>query len=332
MSALHATANGTAETAHSFTAPIAADLAEVELVFTAKLASHRKHVAELIGHLDHYRGKGLRPKLLLLAAGACGSISRSHHILGAVVEMIHTATLVHDDVLDEAHLRRHTATINAGWGNQASILLGDMLFSHAFHLASSVDAQACDIIGAATGRVCEGELHQITERGNFGLSEDEYFDVIDGKTAELTACCCRLGALYAGAEDDTVEKLSSYGRCLGLAFQIADDLLDLTGLEETTGKTLGTDLEQQKLTLPIIHMLGRLPTERAAPARQLLRKPKNARQALLPLLQETGSLEYARDRAEEFSAQARACLVNLPASEFRTILHHLTDWTVRREK
>jgi octaprenyl-diphosphate synthase len=332
MSALHATANGTVETAHSFAAPIAADLSEVEKVFTAKLASHRKHVAKLVSHLDLYRGKRLRPKLLLLAAGACGSISTAHHILGAVVEMIHTATLVHDDVLDEAQIRRHASTINAGWGNQASILLGDMLFSHAFHLASSVDAQACDIIGAATSRVCEGELHQITERGNFDLSEDEYFDVIDGKTAELTACCCRLGALYAGADDDTVEKLSCYGRCLGLAFQIADDLLDLTGQEETTGKTLGTDLAQQKLTLPIIHMLARLPKERGTQARQLLRKPQSVRQALLRLLEETSSLEYARDRAEEFSTQARACLMNIPASEFRTILHRLTDWTVRREK
>ncbi|HLW65435.1 MAG TPA: polyprenyl synthetase family protein [Gemmataceae bacterium] len=332
MSALHATANGIAEPAHPLSALIAADLTAVEKVFTAKLASHRKHVARLVGHLEHYRGKRLRPKLLLLAAGACGSILPAHHTLGAVVEMIHTATLVHDDVLDEADLRRHASTINAGWGNQASILLGDMLFSHAFHLASSVDAQACDIIGATTNRVCEGELYQITERGNFDLSEEEYFSVIDGKTAQLTACCCRLGALYAGADDDTVEKLASYGRCLGLAFQIADDLLDLTGAEETTGKTLGTDLAQQKLTLPIIHMLRRLPKERAAQARQLLRKPQAARQALLPLLQETGSLDYARDRAEEFSAQARACLVNLPLSDFRSILHHLTDWTVRREK
>jgi octaprenyl-diphosphate synthase len=332
MSALQATANGTSETGHSFKAPIAADLDKVEKLFAANLASHRKHVARLLGHLEHYRGKRLRPKLLLLAAGACGPITRAHHILAAVVEMIHTATLVHDDVLDEAHLRRHASTINAGWGNQASILLGDMLFSHAFHLASSVDAQACDIIGAATSRVCEGELHQITERGNFELGEEEYFDVIDGKTAELTGCCCRLGALYAGADEETIEKLASYGRCLGLAFQIADDLLDLTGAEETTGKTLGTDLAQQKLTLPVIHMLGRLPKERAAQVRQLLRNPQTARQALLPLLREAGSLEYARDRAEKISVQARACLVSLSPSEFRTILHQLTDWTIRREK
>ena len=331
MSALNAMANNTAENSHSLSASIAADLAKVETILAAKLTSPRRHVARLVAHLDHFRGKRLRPKLLLLTAGACGSITPAHHILGAVVEMIHTATLVHDDVLDEADVRRHAATINAGWGNQASILLGDMLFSRAFHLASRVDAQACAIIGAATNRVCEGELHQITERGNLDLRENEYLDIIDGKTAELTACCCRLGALYAGADDDTVERFASYGRCLGLAFQIADDLLDLVGNEETTGKTLGTDLAQQKLTLPIIHMLHELSKERAVQVRQMLRQPHFNRQALLLLLQETASLQYARNRAEEFADQARACLINLPPSQFRTQVLQLTEWIVRRE-
>src|SRR5262249_36558025 len=157
--------------------------------------------------------------------------------------MIHTATLVHDDVLDSATVRRHVATVNAGWGNQCSILLGDYLFTHAFHLASTLgDARACEIIGAATNHVCEGELQQVRERGNLALSEAEYFSIIDGKTAELTACCCRLGALYSGATEEVVESLAQYGRALGVAFQIADDLLDLVGEERTTGKSLGTDL------------------------------------------------------------------------------------------
>src|SRR5262245_50103421 len=261
MPALHPAPNGTLRGAALF-APIAADLAEVERVFSRKLDSHRGHVARLVAHLDHYNGKRLRPALLLLTARACGRVEPAHHVLGAVVEMIHTATLVHDDVLDDAQLRRHVRTVNAAWGNQASILLGDMLFSHAFHLASSVDEQACEIIGSSTNRVCEGELHQITERGNLELSEEDYLDIIDGKTAELTACCCRLGALYAGSDDNTVESMSNYGRYLGLAFQIGDDLLDLTGVEATTGKTLGTDLAQQKLTLPIIHTLQCLGAER----------------------------------------------------------------------
>src|SRR5262249_19262956 len=198
MSVVTPISNGVPRGSALLQAPIAADLAEFERIFARKLASHRGHVAQLIAHVEQYRGKRLRPTLLLLTARACGRLVPAHHTLAAVVEMVHTATLVHDDVLDEAALRRHVPTVNSGWGNHASILLGDMLFSHAFHLASSVDARACELIGAATNRVCEGELHQSTQRGNLRLSEADYFDIIDGKTAELTACCSQLGALYAG--------------------------------------------------------------------------------------------------------------------------------------
>jgi octaprenyl-diphosphate synthase len=332
MPALHTSSNGTVKQRPVDFGAVAADLAEVERIFTVKLGSPRHHVARLVAHLDHYRGKRLRPALLLLSARACGKVTPAHHILGAVVEMIHTATLVHDDVLDEAVLRRHARTVNAGWGNQASILLGDMLFSQAFHLASSVDARACSIIGAAASRVCEGELHQITERGNLELSVDDYLDIVDGKTAELTSCCCRLGALYAGADEETVEQLANYGRCLGLAFQISDDLLDLTGLEATTGKTLGTDLAQQKLTLPIIRMLEAVSADRSAQVRRLILQPDSPREMLLPFLQETGALEFARGQAEERADKARACLDGLPTSQSCELLRRLTDWTVRRER
>ncbi len=179
-------------------APIARDLEEVERILRQTIESSRPGVGRLIAHLAPYRGKRLRPALLLLTAQACGQVNAAHHVLGAVVEMIHTATLVHDDVLDNATMRRHAPTVNAGWGNQASILLGDYLFTHAFHLSSTLDdVQACRLIGEATNRLCEGELHQIVQRGNLDLSEAEYFDIIDAKTAELTACSCRLGACTA---------------------------------------------------------------------------------------------------------------------------------------
>ena len=210
----------------------------------------------------------------------------AHHVLGAVVEMIHTATLVHDDVLDGATVRRHVATVNAGWGVPASILLGDYLFTHAFHLAATTgSADACRLIGEATNRTCEGELCQGLQRGNLDLTEDEYLDLIDGKTAELIACCCRLGALFSGAGAETVERLARYGRWLGLAFQIADDLLDLVGEERTTGKSLGTDLEQQKMTLPLIRLLSAASATSTGKLRQLLSAPGNhKREVLRPYL------------------------------------------------
>src|SRR5690349_24946538 len=176
-------------------APVAADLEEVERILARSLKNRYPRVAEVVDHVRHYRGKRLRPVLLLLTARACGKVVPAHHVLGAVVEMIHTATLVHDDVLDNATVRRHVATVNAGWGVPASILLGDYLFTHAFHLAATTgSADACRLIGEATNRTCEGELCQGLERGNLALTEDEYLGLIDGKTADLIACCCRLGA------------------------------------------------------------------------------------------------------------------------------------------
>ncbi len=312
--------------------PIRADLEEVERILQQSLASPRPHVAQLVAHLGHYRGKRLRPGLLLLTAQACGGVRPAHHILGAVVEMIHTATLVHDDVLDAAAVRRHVVTVNARWGNQTSILLGDYLFTHAFHLASTVgDVRACRLIGEATNRVCEGELQQVCERGNLALTEEEYFDIIDGKTAELTACCCRLGALYAGAGQEVVERLARYGRWLGIAFQIADDLLDLVGEECTTGKSLGTDLDQQKLTLPLIRLLEAADAQTVPRLHQILHSPAHhKRKALDPFLADSDALGYARQRAEEFAARARAELDCVAPSECRGILELLTERVVHR--
>ena len=312
--------------------PIAADLEEVERVLARTVETARPGVGRLVEHLRHYRGKRLRPALLLLTARACGRVTAAHHLLGAVVEMVHTATLVHDDVLDSATVRRHVPTVNAAWGNQASILLGDYLFTHAFHLSSTLgDVRACRLIGAATNRVCEGELHQVCERGNLHLTEDAYFAIIDAKTAELTACCCRLGALYSGMAEEEVEHLAAYGRALGVAFQIADDLLDLVGEERSTGKSLGTDAEQQKLTLPLLRLLQG-PAERAARVRQILRAAGNhKREALRSLLLDSDALDYARGRAEEFAARARAELACLAPSECRAILEMLTERVIRRE-
>ncbi|MCZ2344088.1 MAG: polyprenyl synthetase family protein [Bacteroidales bacterium] len=313
--------------------PVADDIATADQIFTDTLAQYRSPVAPLITHLRHYRGKRLRPALLLLTARACGTVTPAHHILAAVVEMIHTATLVHDDVLDEADTRRHIPTFNAEWGNKVAILLGDMLFTHAFHLTSRVDQRACELVGEATNRVCAGELQQIRERGNLHLTETEYFAIIDGKTAALTEVCGRLGALYAGAPEETADQLATYGRHLGIAFQIADDLLDLTGDTHTAGKTLGTDLEQQKLTLPLIHALHRLSPCDAEGLRDWLRSPDPARRERIgDLLRETGSVSYARRRAEELSRSARAALGGLPLSECRAILDQLTIWSIRREK
>src|SRR5688500_2110466 len=204
-------------------APIAADLAAVDARLKKELRHSDPFIDDLAQHSFRIGGKRLRPALLLLTAQAVGRITPEHHLLAAVVEMVHTATLIHDDVLDDAEIRRHLDTVNARWNNQTSVLLGDYLFTHAFYLASTLDTTfGCRAIGEATNTVCEGELRQTASSGNFWLSRDEYLAIIEAKTAELCACCCRLGAHYAGGGARTVEALASYGRKLGMAFQIVD--------------------------------------------------------------------------------------------------------------
>jgi len=313
-------------------APIADELAESDRVFAEELGSRYPFVQQLVEHCSDFQGKRLRPALLLLTAKACGGARPAHPVLAAVVEMIHTATLVHDDILDEALVRRHAATINAEWGNEAAVLLGDYLFTHAFHLAASLESTlACRLIGRATNMVCEGEMQQVHNRGNIELDEAAYFDIIRGKTAELTAVSCHLGAHYAGASASVVEALDGYGRDLGVAFQIADDVLDLWGEERTTGKTLGTDLEKQKLTLPVIRVLTVSPPEVADRVRRLIAQPgPDSRRQLRPHLESVRALDYAWDAAKRAAESARARLDVLAESPAKDILRAMTRYVIRR--
>ncbi len=307
-------------------------LDEADRIFREELRSRRPCVRDIFGHAVQFQGKRLRPMLLLLSAAASGGIRKDHHVLSAVVEMIHTATLVHDDILDEADTRRHVATVNARWNNETSVLFGDYLFTHAFHLAASLESTtACRLIGRATNVVCEGELTQISERGNLDLTEERYFEIIDGKTAELCALCGQLGAMYAGASEDVIEALSEYGRSLGLAFQIADDLLDLTGDEDRTGKTLGSDLLKQKLTLPVIRLLATANADDAAVIRELIANPdEHTGEKLLPYLEASDALTYTSQRAEELILAANSQLSILPESPARRILESLTEFVLHR--
>jgi octaprenyl-diphosphate synthase len=297
-----------------------------------ELRSRYPFVNTLVEHVAGFQGKRLRPALLLLVARAVGSVRPQHFVLAAVVEMIHTATLVHDDVLDGAVVRRHRASVNAEWGTETSVLLGDYLFTHAFHLASSLDSVlACRLIGRATNIVCEGELHQIYRRGHVDLSEDEYFDIIQGKTAELCAICCQLGAHFAGSSSALERAMDRYGRNLGMAFQIADDLLDLLGEESHTGKSLGTDVEQQKLTLPLIWVMRHGSRDAIRDVRSILSDSTNRKtEQLRPILHETGAIAYARSQAERFAAAARSEIKDLPDSPSARTLASLTHFVTQR--
>jgi octaprenyl-diphosphate synthase len=314
-------------------APIAGELAAAEELLRGELSSDDPFVDGLVKHAFRLGGKRLRPALLLLSAKATGKTIRDHVVLAAVMEMIHTATLVHDDVLDEASLRRHRETINATSDNEASVLVGDFLFTHAFYLASSLKTTfACQTIGRATNIVCAGELRQINSRGNFALGESEYISIIEAKTAELCACCCRLGAHYAGAAPQCEDALDRFGRNLGIAFQIADDLLDLVGDELSMGKSLGTDLEKQKPTLPLIRLLETSDSQSRAEIVELLCSNRRAeRRQIHDWLERSDALQYTRDKAHWYARAAHEETRYLPPSPAREVLVALCDLVVSRQ-
>ena len=308
------------------------ELCQVEDVLSGELSSSYPKVEEIVRHGTRFGGKRLRPALLLLAGQASGSLSKAHVTLAAVVEMIHLATLVHDDVLDEATIRRHVDTVNARWNNETSVLLGDFLFTHAFYLASTTESTyACRTIGRATNIVCEGELRQTTTCGDLQLSEENYLEIVEAKTAELCACCCQLGAYYAGANPETVKRVSDFGRNLGIAFQIVDDLLDLEGSEEMTGKSLGTDLTKCKLTLPLIHARDNISPAKRQYFLELMRRSNHSERAeILNVLVELDSPAYAHGQAQLYVDRATACLFQLEESPAKDTLQAMADFVVSR--
>jgi len=313
-------------------APIAAELQQVESLLRAEMRSDYPYVDELVRYGCLLGGKRLRPALLLLCGRAFGNTTDEQLLLAAVVEMIHTATLVHDDVLDDASVRRHLATVNTRWDSEASVLLGDFLFTHAFYLASTLDSpRACRWIGQATNIVCEGEIRQKGTRGQFSIDEHDYLGILNAKTAELCACCCRLGASYAGADAHQVSNATQFGRSLGIAFQIADDLLDLEGDEARVGKSLGTDLAKQKPTLPIIHALHMADTAQRHRLVALLEHPDQETVAQLhTALERFDAITYSRDKAVQFANAARSHLDAIPDTPARRALVEMTDFVVHR--
>ena len=311
---------------------IGAEMTAVDQMFTQELRSDLACVNVLVKHVSRFRGKMLRPSLVLLWGKACGELTAAHTAISTVVEMIHMSTLVHDDVLDEAELRRKGATLNHLRGNESAVLLGDYLISHSFHLCSSLDSQyASRVIGRTTNELCEGELLQLENRNNLELDEDTYLTIISRKTASLISACCTLGAMMSNASPEWVQQANLYGRSLGIAFQIQDDILDIVGDARAVGKTLGIDIEKVKLTLPMIHFLRTAPKEHRQLLRSLLesREPDKV-EKIRNLITPSKSLPYARDRAQHYVDQARAALKGLPEGEPRQVLDMIARFTITR--
>jgi octaprenyl-diphosphate synthase len=314
-------------------APIVEDLQRFESRFRQEMRSSDPAVSDLAQYSLLLGGKRLRPALVLLSAKACGAVMPEHTLLAVIVEMIHTATLVHDDIIDEAEIRRHVPTINRRWDAPTAVLLGDFLFSHAFYLASTFETTfAAREIGKSTNLVCEGEIRQKLVKGNVFLSEAEYLQIITAKTGELCACACRLGAHFASVNAEQVEAFTEFGRLVGTAFQIADDILDVAGDEKIAGKTLGTDLAEQRMTLPVIRLLERSNSEIKKQIVQLLAEGSTAsRRQLRHRLQDSGVLTESRVFANGLISRALELLSPLPPSPALESLRQLAKFAIDRQ-
>ncbi len=306
---------------------------EVESRFHKELQSQTNSLSELISHISKFKGKRLRPALVLLSGKCVGDVAPQHIDIAVVVEMVHTATLVHDDVIDEASMRRHVESVNSKWGREISILFGDYLFSRGFTILSALDSQVATLLLSQTVNIMsEGELIQLQRRYDIGLSENDYFDIIERKTASLCAASCRLGAVFAGANRKVADMLFNYGLKIGIAFQIVDDCLDVMGTEEEIGKSLNTDIQMGKLTLPLIRLVNKLPSHKLETTRDLIfqHNAKETKNAILELLTEHDAVEYAFNTAKNIVKQAQEEIAPLPDSKYKTALMELADYIVTR--
>jgi octaprenyl-diphosphate synthase len=312
-----------------------AELAAVDTLISERMVSrHAPRIAEVAAHLVKAGGKRLRPMLTLASARLFGYEGGHHIRLAATVEFIHTATLLHDDVVDESARRRGRPTANLLWDNKSSVLVGDYLFARSFQLMVETESlRVLDILSNAAATIAEGEVLQLTAAQDLATDEDVYLQVVRGKTAALFSAATEVGGVIADAPEDQVRALYDYGDALGIAFQIVDDLLDYQGQANATGKNVGDDFRERKLTLPVIKAVAKADEkERAFWARTIEqgRQEEGDLDEALRLLARHNALEETRQEALGWTTRAKSALEQLPDHEIREMLHDLADFVVER--
>ncbi len=320
------------------------ELAEVNRCVEEALLPNRPELRALLGHVSGFRGKQLRPTLNLLVAKALGRLCPEHTQVGAILEMIHTATLVHDDILDGALIRRKLASLHSVYGHEVSVLVGDYIYARAFQMSVDLPDPRCSrLLSEVTRVICQGEVTQMLHRFDLAFSEEQYNEVIYEKTAILYGAAAELGAFYAGAPEERVQEFRAFGDALGMAFQIIDDILDVAGDEEVVGKSLGTDLDKGKLTLPLIHLHQSLSPGDQKAFEELFRDgSREGRQlAIAQRFDLKPGIDYAQAQADAFLERALAILTKVaqemaPESkpdslEALEALRTLADFVLKRD-
>jgi octaprenyl-diphosphate synthase len=309
------------------------DLYQTDLVIRERLHSEVALINTISEYIVQSGGKRLRPVLLLLFARALGYQGKHHHLLAAVVEFIHTATLLHDDVVDESPLRRGRATANSGFGNAAAVLVGDFLYSRAFQMMIIPnDMRVMKILSDATNVIAEGEVLQLMNIQDADVDQERYMQVIRYKTAKLFEAAGELGTVLGGGDVKAIARAGEYGRCLGTAFQVIDDVLDYAGDSQDTGKVVGNDLREGKITLPLIYVMQHGNEAEREQVRAAIEQ--GGVEIIAPILksiERTGALDYARKQAQAEAQRARECVADLPSSVFKDALIFLTHLAVERK-
>jgi len=308
------------------------DMRAVDAVIRQRLHSDVALVRQVAEYIIGGGGKRLRPSLVLLSAGVFGYAGTHHHDLAAVVEFIHTATLLHDDVVDESHLRRGNATANAVFGNAASVLVGDFIYTRAFQIMVGVnEMRVMEVLADATNIVAEGEVLQLMNCHDPEVDEERYLRVIRYKTAKLFEASSRLGAIVAKTSRQDEDAMAEYGMRLGTAFQLIDDVLDYSGDQTETGKNVGDDLAEGKPTLPLIYVMAHGNTDQAAVVRRAIEEGGVGElEAVVCAIREIGALDYTRSKAKAEAKAACAAIAHLPGSTYKDSLIELADFAVTR--
>ncbi|MFJ9451040.1 octaprenyl diphosphate synthase [Herbaspirillum sp. NPDC101397] len=319
-------------TPNSFIDPIAADMGEVNTVIRQQLYSEVPLVNQVSEYIISAGGKRIRPVLVLLIANAYAYKGTAHHSLAAVIEFIHTATLLHDDVVDESSLRRGKETANALFGNAASVLVGDFLYSRAFQMMVAVgNARVMQIVADATNVIAEGEVLQLLNMHNPDVNEEDYLRVIRSKTAKLFEAAAQLGALISGADEAGIEAAGEYGRSLGTAFQLIDDVLDYSGNAAEIGKNVGDDLREGKPTLPLIYLMENGTAEQRELVRSCIENGDEQHfNEILAAITSSGALDYTRQEAQKAARRAADAVKSLPDSKYKNSLLELSTFAVDR--
>jgi|TARA_Y100000310_G_scaffold338529_1_gene428397 octaprenyl-diphosphate synthase len=318
---------------YPFYAVVEDDFSAVNRLVVDRLSSHIPMVEEIANYLIEAGGKRLRPLLVLLSAKSCNYGDKLHLILAAVIEFLHTAMLLHDDVVDDSDLRRGRSTVNAAWGNPPSVLVGDFLHSRAFEMMVEIgDMRVMEILSHATNVIAEGEVQQLSNLKNPNLSEQGYMEVIRRKTAMLFEAASHSAAVLAGADADTERALRDYGTHLGLAFQLVDDVLDYGGETASLGKNVGDDLAEGKVTLPLIYAMDQGSQSQADLIRQAIRQGGlDSLSEIIATVEMTGALEYTMEKACQEREEANRCLATIAPSEYRQAMYNLVTFVVERD-